>query len=109
MTPLIVVLVVCFLFIGAITLIVIGLRYRSESDPLQQRLASLLHVVKQPPGKKSSFLRPSRSRHHSTGSEKVGEISLASTPQNALQATARKLDSPVTHVVLDSATFWAYA
>ena len=39
MTTLILVLIILFFIIAAITLVVIGLRDRRESDPLEKRLA----------------------------------------------------------------------
>jgi tight adherence protein C len=107
MSTLIIVLIVLFFIIGAITLVVIGLRDRSESDPLQKRLAEFAARGETATLEEIELSQPISDRVIIPVARRVGEIVTRFTPQNALQATARKLELAGNPRGLDPATFWA--
>ncbi len=107
MSTLIIVLIVLFFIIGAITLVVIGLRDRSESDPLQKRLAEFAARGETATLEEIELSQPLSDRVIIPVARRVGEIVTRFTPQNALQATARKLELAGNPRGLDPATFWA--
>jgi tight adherence protein C len=107
MSMLIIVLIVLFFIIGAITLIVIGLRDRSERDPLQQRLAEFAARGEAATLEEIELSQPLSDRVIIPVARRLGEIVTRFTPQNALQSTARKLELAGSPRGLDPATFWA--
>lgn len=107
MSTLIVVLIVLFFIIGAITLVVIGLRDRRESDPLQQRLAEFAARGETATLEEIELSQPLSERVIIPLARKFGEIVSRFTPQNALQSTARKLELAGNPRGLDPAIFWA--
>jgi tight adherence protein C len=107
MSTLIIVLIVLFFIIGAITLVVIGLRDRSESDPLQQRLAEFAARGEAATLEEIELSQPLSDRVIIPVARRLGEIVTRFTPQNALQSTARRLELAGSPRGLDPATFWA--
>ena len=107
MPTLILVLIVLFIIIGAITLIVIGLRDRRESDPLQQRLAEFAARGQTATLEEIELSQPLSERVIIPLARRFGEIVSRFTPQNALQSTARKLELAGNPRGLDPAVFWA--
>jgi tight adherence protein C len=100
------VLVLVVIIVGAITLVVIGLRDKSDSDPLQARLAEFAAR-----GEKASLEEIELSQSFSERviiplARKFGEIAARFTPQNALQTTARKLELAGNPRGLEPAMFW---
>lgn len=107
MPTLILVLLVLFIVIGAITLIVIGLRDRRESDPLQQRLAEFAARGETATLEEIELSQPFTERVIVPMARRLGEIVSRFTPQNALQSTARKLELAGNPRGLEPAVFWA--
>lgn len=107
MPTLILVLLVLFIVIGAITLIVIGLRDRRESDPLQQRLAEFAARGETATLEEIELSQPFTERVIIPMARRIGEIVSRFTPQNALQSTARKLELAGNPRGLEPAVFWA--
>lgn len=107
MSTLIIVLIVLFFILGAITLVVIGLRDRRESDPLQQRLAEFAARGETATLEQIELSQPLSERIIIPMARRIGEIVSRFTPQNALQSTARKLELAGNPRGLDPAVFWA--
>jgi len=104
---LIIAIIVSLVVIGAIFLIVIGLRYSRDTDPLEDRLAEFASR-----GETASLEEIELSQ---TFSERViyplarglGEIALRFTPQNAIEQTQRRLEQAGSPRGLDPTVFWA--
>ena len=92
---------------GAVALIVIGMRARYESDPLQQRLADYAATGKTASLEQIELSQPLTERIIFPVARRLGEFVVRFTPQNALQATARKLELAGNPRGLEPATFWA--
>ena len=104
---LIIAIIVSLVVVGAIFLIVIGLRYSRDTDPLEDRLAEFASR-----GETASLEEIELSQ---TFSERViyplarglGEIALRFTPQNAIEQTHRRLEQAGSPRGLDPTVFWA--
>jgi tight adherence protein C len=107
MSTLVIVLIVLFFILGAIMLVVIGLRDRRESDPLQQRLAEFAARGETATLEEIELSQPFSERVIIPLARRIGDIVTRFTPQNALQSTARKLELAGSPRGLDPATFWA--
>jgi tight adherence protein C len=107
MPTLILVLVILFIVIGAITLVVIGLRDRRESDPLQQRLAEFAARGETATLEEIELSQPISDRVIIPVARRIGELVSRITPQNALQATAHRLELAGSPRGMDPAIFWA--
>ncbi len=92
---------------GAVALIVIGMRARYESDPLQQRLAEYAASGKAASLEQIELSQPLSERIIFPVARRLGEFVVRFTPQNALQTTARKLELAGNPRGLEPATFWA--
>jgi tight adherence protein C len=92
---------------GAVALIVIGMRARYESDPLQQRLAEYAATGKTASLEQIELSQPLTERIIFPVARRLGEFVVRFTPQNALQTTARKLELAGNPRGLEPATFWA--
>lgn len=103
----ILVIVVSVIVIGAAVLIVVGLRDASEGDPLQARLAEFAARGEQATLEEIELSQPLTDRVILPMARRLGEIAIRFTPQNALQATARKLELAGNPRGLEPATFWA--
>jgi tight adherence protein C len=107
MPTLIIVLIILFIIIGAITLVVVGLRDRRESDPLQQRLAEFAARGETATLEEIELSQPISDRVLIPVARRIGEIVSRITPQNALQNTAHRLELAGNPRGLDPAIFWA--
>jgi tight adherence protein C len=107
MSTLVIVLIVLFFILSAIMLVVIGLRDRRESDPLQQRLAEFAARGETATLEEIELSQPFSERVIIPLARRIGDIVTRFTPQNALQSTARKLELAGSPRGLDPATFWA--
>ncbi|HUF38380.1 MAG TPA: type II secretion system F family protein [Anaerolineales bacterium] len=104
---LIIAIVIGLIVIGAVFLIVIGLRYSRDTDPLEDRLAEYASR-----GETASLEEIELSQ---TFSERVifplargfGEVALRFTPQNAVENTRRRLEQAGNPRGLDPTIFWA--
>lgn len=92
---------------GAIALVVIGMRARYESDPLQQRLAEFAARGETASLEQIELSQPISERVIIPVARRLGEFVVRFTPQNALQATARKLELAGNPRGLEPAVFWA--
>jgi len=92
---------------GAVALIVVGMRDRSSSDDLQQRLAEFAERGQQATLEEIELSQPLTERVIFPLARRLGEIVSRFTPQNALQSTARKLELAGNPKGLEPATFWA--
>ena len=88
----ILVIVVGIIVIGAGVLIVVGLRNSSHGDPLQERLAEFAARGEQATLEEIELSQPITDRIILPVARQLGELAIRFTPQNALQATARKLE-----------------
>lgn len=95
------------MLIGAIVLIVVGMRDTRDSDPLQQRLAEFAARGEQATLEEIELSQPLTERVLIPMARRLGEIVSRFTPQNALQSTARKLELAGNPRGLEPATFWA--
>ena len=107
MPTLILVLVVLFIVIGAIMLVVVGLRDRRESDPLQQRLAEFAARGETATLEEIELSQPITDRVIIPVARRIGELVSRFTPQNALQATAHRLELAGSPRGMDPSIFWA--
>jgi tight adherence protein C len=98
---------VLIVIIGAILLVVLGMRDKGERDPLQQRLAEYAARGETATLEEIELSQPITERVIFPMARKFGEIMTRFTPQNALQSTARKLELAGNPRGLEPATFWA--
>jgi tight adherence protein C len=103
----ILVVIVLAILGGAIMLVVIGLRDSRENDPLQDRLAEFAERGQQATLEEIELSQPLTERIIFPLARRIGEIVMRFTPQNALQATAQKLELAGNPKGLEPATFWA--
>jgi len=92
---------------GAIALVVIGMRSRYQSDPLQQRLSEFAARGETVSLEQIELSQPISERVVFPLARRLGEFVIRFTPQNALQATARKLELAGNPRGLEPAIFWA--
>jgi tight adherence protein C len=107
MPTLILVLLFLFIVIGAIILVIVGMRDRRESDPLQQRLAEFAARGETATLEEIELSQPITDRIFVPMARRIGELVSRITPQNALQATAHRLELAGSPRSLDPAVFWA--
>jgi tight adherence protein C len=86
---------------------VIGMRSSQESDSLQDRLAEFAERGERASLEEIELSQPLMERIIIPVGRRLGEIVTRFTPQNALQATARKLELAGNPKGLEPATFWA--
>ena len=103
----ILIIVVAIIVIGAGVLIVVGMRDASEGDPLQERLAEFAARGEQATLEEIELSQPISERIILPIARRLGEFAIRFTPQNALQATARKLELAGNPRGLEPSTFWA--
>jgi tight adherence protein C len=87
--------------------VVIGLRDRRESDPLQQRLAEFAARGETATLEEIELSQPISDRVIIPMARRIGELVTRITPQNALQATAHRLELAGSPRGFDPAVFWA--
>lgn len=92
---------------GAITLVVLGLRDAQRANPLEDRLAEFAARGEKVNLEEIELSQPISERVVFPLARKFGEFAIRFTPQNALQATARKLELAGNPKGLEPATFWA--
>jgi tight adherence protein C len=94
-------------FLGAVILVVIGLRDTSENDPLDQRLAEFAARGEKASLEEIELSQPFSDRVIIPTARALGNFVIRFTPQNALQSTARRLELAGNPRGLEPATFWA--
>ena len=104
---LVLILTVVFIIVGAITLVVVGLRDKQAEDPLQTRLADFAARGETASLEEIELSQPISDRVIIPLARKFGEIVARFTPQNAMQSTARQLELAGNPQFLDPAVFWA--
>ena len=107
MATIIMIMVGLLVVAGAIALIVIGMRARYESDPLQQRLAEFAARGETASLEQIELSQPISERVIFPVARRLGEFVTRFTPQNALQTTARKLELAGNPRGLEPPIFWA--
>jgi tight adherence protein C len=103
----ILIMIAALILIGAVVLVIIGLRDSSDNDPLQQRLAEFAARGEQVSLEEIELSQPLTERVIYPVARRLGELVTRFTPQNALQNTARKLELAGNPRGLDPSTFWA--
>jgi tight adherence protein C len=101
-------IVLGLLLVGAIVLVIIGLRYREDEDPLQKRLAEFAESGKPVSLEEVELSQPFVERIIFPAARKLGEIVTKFTPQNTLQATAIKLERAGNPAGLDPNAFFTF-
>ncbi|MEW5872583.1 MAG: type II secretion system F family protein [Chloroflexota bacterium] len=92
---------------GAIALIVVGLRDSQDTaDPIQERLAEFAERGETVTLEQIELSQPLSQRVIMPFARKMGEFALRFTPQNALQATSKKLELAGNPRWLDPTVFW---
>lgn len=98
---------IAVIFAGAAILVVIGLRESQRDDPLQSRLAEFAARGEAVSLEEIELSQPITERVIYPLARKFGEIAIRFTPQNALQATAHKLELAGSPRGIDPTIFWA--
>jgi tight adherence protein C len=96
------------LFVGAVVLVIIGLRYQDEDDPLQKRLAEFVESGKQANLEEIELSQPFAERIIFPAARKMGELVTKFTPQNSIQATAVKLERAGNPANIDPNVFFTF-
>ncbi len=102
----VIIAVVAFILIGAVVLIIIGMRESSGEDPLQDRLAEYAARGETATLEEIELSQPLSERVILPLARKLGEIALRFTPQNALQSTQRKIELAGSPRGLEPSLFW---
>jgi tight adherence protein C len=100
-------IIVAFLVIAIVVLIVVGLRDRSDFDPLYDRLAEYAAKGEITDLEEIELSQPLTERVVFPIARKLGELALRFTPQNAIQQTAHKLEMAGNPGGMDPTMFWA--
>lgn len=110
MDPITIVLLVVLgvIVIGAIFLVVAGLRSPQGEDPLQARLAEFASRGESKTLEEIELSQPFQERVIFPIARKFGELALRFTPQNAIQQTAKKLERAGNPGGLDPTLFFAF-
>jgi len=94
--------------IGAIVLIVIGLRTPQNKDPLQDRLAEFMSRGETASLEEIELSQPFVERVIYPMARRLGELALRITPQNAIQQVGKKLDMAGNPGRIDPTMFFAF-
>lgn len=103
----ILIILVVLIIIGAITLVVVGVRDASGEDPLQERLAEFAARGETVNLEQIELSQPFSDRVIVPLARKFGEFATRFTPQNAIQSAAHKIELAGNPRMLDPAIFWA--
>jgi len=93
--------------IAAVVMIVIGMRDAGEDDPLQDRLAEFADRGQITDLEEIELSQPLTERVFFPIARKMGKLALRFTPQNAIQATSKKLELAGNPGGMDPTVFWA--
>jgi tight adherence protein C len=107
MATVIFIVIVGLLFLGAVFLVVIGMRDVQEIDPLEKRLAEFAARGETTSLEEIEMSQPLTERVILPMARRLGEYVTRFTPQNALQSTERKLELAGNPRGLEPPTFWA--
>ena len=100
-------LIIAFIVIGAVLLIIVGMRDTHGGDPLQDRLKEFAARGESATLEEIELSQPLSERVILPMTKRIGEIVSRFTPQNALQSTARKIELAGNPRGLEPTTFWA--
>jgi tight adherence protein C len=95
------------ILVGAVFMVVVGLRDRGDYDPLQTRLAEFVDRGEITDLENIELSQPLTERIFYPMARKLGEIVLRFTPQNAILQTTHKLELAGNPKGLDPTLFWA--
>ena len=101
------ILIVVLIIFAALALVAVGMRDKSPSDPLQARLAEFAERGQTASLEEIELSQPLSERIIIPLARKFGEFATRFTPQNAIQATARKLELAGNPKGLEPSIFWA--
>lgn len=100
-------IVVGLVVIGAVILIIVGLRSPQGHDPLQDRLADFAARGESASLEEIELSQPFSERIIVPVAKRMGELVMRFTPQNAIQSMSRKLELAGNPGNLDPAVFFA--
>lgn len=95
------------ILIAAVVMIVIGMRDAGEEDPLHDRLAEYAARGEITDLEEIELSQPLTERVFFPIARKMGQLALRFTPQNAIQATSKKLELAGNPGGMDPTVFWA--
>lgn len=95
-----------FIIVGAIILVMIGLRDSNQEDKLQQRLAEFAARGENASLEEIELSQPLSERIIVPLARNLGQFAVRFTPQNAIQSTAHMLDLAGNPRGLDPSIFW---
>jgi tight adherence protein C len=101
-------IVLGLLLIGAVALVVIGLRYHDDEDPLQKRLAEFVESGQQANLEEIELSQPFTERIIYPTARKMGELVTKFTPQNSIQAITVKLERAGNPAGIDPNVFFTF-
>jgi tight adherence protein C len=96
------------LLVGAVVLVIIGLRYQDEEDPLQKRLAEFAESGKPVSLEEVELSQPFTERIIFPAARKLGELVTKFTPQNSIQSISVKLERAGNPAGLDANVFFTF-
>jgi tight adherence protein C len=103
----ILIILIALIIIGAVTLMVVGMRDASGEDPLQERLAEFAARGETVNLEQIELSQPFSDRVIVPLARKFGDFATRFTPQNAIQSAAHKIELAGNPRMLDPAIFWA--
>jgi tight adherence protein C len=99
--------IVGLILIAAVVMIVIGMRDAGEEDPLMDRLGEYAARGEITDLEEIELSQPLTERVFFPVARKMGQLALKFTPQNAIQATSKKLELAGNPGGMDPTVFWA--
>ncbi len=103
-----IILIVAVVIIGAIVLVIVGLREGGQSvDPLEMRMAEYVESGDLTSLEEIEMSQPLSERVIIPLARKLGELALRFTPQNALEQTEHKIELAGNPRGLEPTTYWA--
>lgn len=102
-----IIIIVAVVVIGAVILVIVGLRSPQGEDPLQERLAEYASRGEQASLEEIELSQPFSQRVIIPIARKLGEFIMRFTPQNAITGMSRKLELAGNPGNLDPAIFFA--
>ena len=104
---LLIAIIVAVIIVGAVFLIVIGLRSSREVDPLEERLAEFAERGETVTLEEVELSQTFSDRVIYPLARRLGEVALRFTPQNAIENTQRQIEQAGSPRGLDPTIFWA--
>ncbi len=101
-------IIIGVVMVGAVILVIIGLRMPQSSDPLESRLVEFAESGKPVTLEEIELSQPFVERILYPIARKLGELSLKFTPQNAIQDIAVKLERAGSPAGIDPTMFFAF-